>query len=81
MAAKKMVKTTNPTGRKNTKDTSKSSDGKKRSDFALPSRGMFPMNTAGRRSAAPGLAARAQKAGTITAAEKKKVDRAARKKS
>ena len=78
--AEKKVRTSNPTGRKNTVDTRKSSDGKKRSDFALPDREMFPLNTAGRRKAAPGMAERALKAGTITAAEKKRVDRAASRK-
>lgn len=76
--AEKKVRTSDPTGKKNTVDSRKSSDGKKRSDFALPDRKMFPLNTAGRRKVAPQMAARAEKAGTISAAEKKKVDRAAR---
>jgi len=80
MTTRKMVPTSDPTGKKDSKDTAKSSDGKKRGDFALPKRGMFPLNTPGRVKAAPGLAARSEKAGTITKAQEATVKRAAAKK-
>lgn len=47
-----------------------------RGDFAL-SGGRFPMNTEGRKKAAPGLAAYSHAKGNITAAEEAQVDRAA----
>jgi hypothetical protein len=50
-----------------------------RGDFAL-SGGRFPLNTPGRRKAAPGMAAYSFKKGNITAAQKAQVDRAARRK-
>lgn len=56
------------------------SNGKKRSDFALPGK-HFPLNTPGRVKAAPGLAARSEKAGNITKAQEQKVVKAAAKKS
>lgn len=70
-------KTSSPTGSKNTVDSRKSSDGKTRGEFALPARHMFPLNTPGRVAAAPGMAERARKAGTITAAEEATVKRKA----
>lgn len=79
-----MVRTSNPTGKKNTVNTAKSSNGKSRSGFALPGRRMFPLDSPGRVAAAPGLAERSRKAGTITAAEEATVKRkaaAARKRS
>jgi hypothetical protein len=69
--------TSNPTGKKNSVNTATSSNGKTRSDFALPSRRMFPLNTPGRVAAAPGLAERARKAGTITSSEEATVKRKA----
>lgn len=48
-----------------------------RTEFALPAKKMFPLNTTGRVDAAPGLAGVAQKAGTITPAEAAKVRKAA----
>lgn len=69
------------TGKKGAVDKRKSSNGKARSDFALPARRMFPLNTPGRVAAAPGDAARARRAGTITAAEEATVKRKAAAKS
>lgn len=71
------VKTSSPAGKKNSVNTAKSSNGKERSGFALPGRRMFPLNTAGRVAAAPGMAERSRKAGTITAAEEATVKRKA----
>lgn len=73
MAAKK-------TPAKKTVNRAKTSNGVKRTEYALPDRKMFPLNTEGRVEAAPGLAARAEEAGTITAAEKRKVIAAAARK-
>ena len=47
-----------------------------RSDFALPG-GRFPLNTPGRRAAAPGLAAYSEKKGNITAGQAAEVTRKA----
>jgi len=54
----------------------KTSDGKKRSDFAI-SGGRFPLNTKGRAEIAPKDAASARKAGSITKAQEKTIDRKA----
>ena len=65
------------TGRKGAVDRRKTSDGKTRGGFALPGRRMFPLNTPGRVAAAPGMAERARRAGTITASEEATVKRKA----
>ena len=52
------------------------SDGKQRAEFALPG-GRFPMNTAGRVAAAPGMAARSAAKGNITHAQAAQVKAAA----
>lgn len=57
------------TGKKGSVNKAKSSNGKTRGGFALPGRRMFPLNTPGRVAAAPGMAERSRRAGTITAAE------------
>jgi hypothetical protein len=49
-----------------------------RGDFALPG-GRFPLNTAGRRKAAPGLARYSEAKGNITAAQAAEVARKARR--
>ena len=66
-----------PTGKKNSVNTAKSSNGTTRSEFALPARRMFPLNTPGRVAAAPGDAEKARRAGTISAAEEATVKRKA----
>lgn len=49
----------------------------KRTDFALPSKKAFPLDTPGRIAAAPGLAAYSAKKGNITKAQEATVKRKA----